>query len=434
MSKFTRRSFLTLSGAGAAAGALGALGLPRTARAQIGRAGPHVIVVGGGFGGATCAKYLRRADADITVTLIEPNRQFITCPFSNYVIGGLPNVSMKTITHSYDALRTKHGVNVMHATVASIDPGKKQVTLQGGKKLGYDRLVLSPGIEFKWSAIEGYSEKAAEVMPHAWKAGPQTLLLRKKLEAMKNGGLFVMVAPPNPFRCPPGPYERASMIAHYLKQHKPRSKIVILDPKDDFSKKGLFMEGWKQLYGDMIEWVPGAKGGTVARLDTKKMIVDAALEKYKADVVNVIPPQSAGAIALQTGLADDKGWCPVDPKTFESKKAAGIHVIGDSSIAGDLPKSGFAASSEGKIAAHAIAALVRGQAVADASYVNTCYSLLAPDYGISVAGVYRVTEQGVKSIPGSGGVSPLGASAGFRADEAKYAFGWYASIAADVWG
>ncbi len=431
MSKLTRRDFLKLSGMGAAATALGTLGLD-SACAQVGAAGPHVIVVGGGFGGATAAKYLRRAGSGIAVTLIEPNKQFVTCPFSNYVIGGIR--TMDSITHKYDALRTKHGVNVVHGTVAAIDPASKTVTLQGGKTLRYDRLVLSPGIDFKWSAIEGYSEKAAEIMPHAWKAGPQTVLLRKQIEAMKDGGVFVMVAPPNPFRCPPGPYERASMVAHYFKQHKPRSKIIILDPKDDFSKKGLFLDGWKKLYGDMIEWVPGAKGGTVARVDTKKMIVDAALEKYKAAVVNVIPPQSAGAIALKTGLADDKGWCPVDPKTFESRIHKGIHVIGDSAIAGDLPKSGFAANSEAKIAAAAIAALIKGQDVADASYVNTCYSLLAPNYGISVAGVYRVTEQGIKSIPGSGGVSPLDASMGFREDEAKYAFGWYASITADVWG
>jgi len=240
------------------------------------------------------------------------------------------------------------------------------------------------------------------------------------------------VAPPNPFRCPPGPYERASIIAHYLKTNKPKSKIIILDPKDDFSKKGLFMAGWEKLYPGLIEWVPGSKGGEIVSVNTKTMVVTGKLDKYKAAVVNVIPPQTAGAIALKSGLADDKGWCPVDPKTFESKLHPGIHVIGDASIAGALPKSGFAANSEAKITASAIAAMFRGEGVADASYVNTCYSLLAPNYGISVAGVYRVTDKGIVQI--EGGVSPKDAAAGFREDEAKYANGWYASITADTWG
>lgn len=427
MSKITRRDFIKLTGAGAATLALGSLGYSTAANAKN---GPRVVVVGGGFGGATCAKYLKRADQNIQVTLVEPNTKFVTCPFSNYVIGGMRKI--ESITHTYNALRTKHGVTVVHDTVTAIDAAKKKVTLKSGKTLPYDRLVVSPGIDFKWTAIAGYSEQAASVMPHAWKAGAQTTLLRQKLEAMKNGGLVVMVAPPNPFRCPPGPYERASIMAHYLKQHKPKSKIIILDPKDDFSKKGLFMAGWEQLYPGMIEWVPGSKGGEVKSVNTKTMVVDGALDKYKAAVVNVIPPQTAGMIALKSGLADDKGWCPVDPKTFESKLHPGIHVIGDASIAGALPKSGFAANSEAKITASAIAALFRGESVADASYVNTCYSLLSPNYGISVAGVYRVTDKGIVQI--EGGVSPKDATAGFREDEAKYATGWYTSITADTWG
>ena len=424
MSKITRRDFIKLTGAGAATLALGYSTVARAAN------GPRVVVVGGGFGGATCAKYLKRADRNIQVTLIEPNTKFVTCPFSNYVIGGMRKID--SITQTYDALRTKHGVSVVHDTVTAIDAAGKKVTLKSGKTLPYDRLVVSPGIDFKWTAIAGYSEQAATAMPHAWKAGAQTTLLHQKLVAMKNGGLVVMVAPPNPFRCPPGPYERASIIAHYLKQHKPKSKIIILDPKDDFSKKDLFMAGWEQLYPGMIEWVPGSKGGEIVSVNTKTMVVEGKLDKYKAAVVNVIPPQTAGAIALKSGLADDKGWCPVDPKTFESKLHPGIHVIGDASIAGALPKSGFAANSEAKIAASAIAALFRGESVADASYVNTCYSLLSPNYGISVAGVYRVTDKGIVQI--EGGVSPKDATAGFREDEAKYATGWYASITADTWG
>lgn len=429
MSKITRRDFLKFAGATGAAAAFGTFGL--SAHAAQGK-GPRVVVIGGGFGGATCAKYLRSGDPGIAVTLVEPSLKFITCPFSNYVIGGFR--TMESITHGYDALRKKHGVNVVHDTVTAIDPAAKKVKLKSGKTLAYDRLVVSPGIDFKWDVIKGYDEKAAQVMPHAWKAGLQTVLLRKKLEAMENGGTFILVAPPNPFRCPPGPYERASMVAHYLKQHKPKSKVLILDAKDSFSKQGLFTDGWKKLYGDMIEWVPGAKGGIVKAVNTKTMTVEGELDKYKGDVVNVIPPQSAGQIALKTGLADDKGWCPVEPKTFESKMHPGIHVIGDSSIAGTLPKSGFAANSEAKIAAAAIVASLKGETVADASYVNTCYSLLAPNYGISVAGVYRVTEKGITDVPGAGGVSPKEASEGFREDEAKYAMSWYASISEDVWG
>ncbi len=429
MSRITRRDFLKLTGGAGAASALGMLGVSSAHAAKHGNMGAHVVVVGGGFGGATCAKYLKRAG--INVTLIEPSTKFITCPFSNYVIGG--TYKIENITHTYDALK-KSGVNVVHDTVTGIDAAGKSVKLKGGKTLKYDRLVVSPGIDFKWNAIKGYDEKASNVMPHAWKAGPQTLLLRKQLVAMKDGGTFIMVAPPNPFRCPPGPYERASMVAHYFKQHKPKSKVLILDPKDAFSKQGLFVDGWKKLYPDMIEWVPGAKGGKVASVDTKTLTVMTELDKHKGAVVNVIPPQTAGSIALQAGLANESGFCPVDPKTFESKVHKGIHVIGDSSIAGALPKSGFAANSEAKICASAIAAMLRGEPVPEESFVNTCYSLIAPNYGISVAGVYRISEKGITEVPGSGGVSPKEATDAFREEEARYAHGWYASITADTWG
>lgn len=426
MSDMTRRNFIKLVGGASAVVALGGLSAARAANKA------HVIVIGGGFGGAACAKYLRLTDPGIAVTLIEESKQYITCPFSNLVLGGLR--TMDSIVQRLDLLKTRHGVNLITGTVAAIDPAAKKITIKGGKTLSYDRLVVSPGISFRWDAITGYNEKASAIMPHAWKAGPQTVLLKKKLEAMKNGGVVVISSPPNPFRCPPGPYERASMIAHYLKQRKPRSKILILDAKDSFSKQGLFQAGWETLYPGMIEWVPGSKGGTVKSVDTKKMIIDTEFDKHKADVANVVPPQAAGAIARTAGLADDKGFCPVDPKTFESTLHRDIHVIGDSAIAGALPKSAFAANSEAKMAATAIASALRGEPIADALFVNTCYSLLAPQYGISVAGVYRATEKGIAEVPGAGGVSPKDANADFRAAEARYAFGWYASIAADTWG
>lgn len=426
MSSFSRRDVLKL-------GAAGALTLPGLSRAALTKAnGPRVVVVGGGFGGATVAKYLRLADASIQVTLVEPKTAFVTCPFSNMVLGGIR--TMKSITHGYDSLRDKHGVIVLHDLVTDIEPGAKRIRLKSGKTMTYDRVVVSPGIDFKWDFVRGYNEAVSATLPHAWQGGAQTVLLKQQLDAMKNGSNFVMVAPPNPFRCPPGPYERASMVAHYLAKHKPRSKIIILDPKEAFSKQALFLEGWAARYPGKIEWLPSSKTGKLVSINARTMTVETELQNFKAGVVNVIPPQKAGAIAHRTGLTNDSGWCPVNPKTFESTIHTGIHVIGDASIAGALPKSGFAANSEAKICAHAIAAMLRGDSIADASYVNTCYSLIAPDYGISVAGVYRVTDQGITEIAGSGGVSPKGAAASFRADEAKYTFGWYASITADTWG
>lgn len=424
MGHLTRRNFIRLVGA---AGAYAALGGGAPARAA---QGARVVVIGAGFGGATCAKYLRLADPNIDVTLVEPAKQYVTCPFSNLVLGGLR--TMGSIAHRFDRLPSRHGIRLIADSVTSVDPAGRQVTLTGGKTLSYDRLVVAPGISFRWDAIAGYNERAAETMPHAWKAGPQTVRLKNKLAAMRNGGVVVIAAPPNPFRCPPGPYERASMIAHYLKRHKPKSKILILDAKDAFSKQGLFQSGWDQLYPGMIEWIPGAKGGAVKAVDAKKMIVDTEFDKHKADVANIIPPQAAGAIALAAGLADGNGFCPVDPRTFESTKHRGIHVVGDAAIAGALPKSAFAANSEGKIAAAAIVAALGGQPVGDPVFVNTCYSLIGPKYGISVAGVYRVSDKGIVEVPG-GGASPKDADAAFRAAEARYAFGWYASIAADTW-
>jgi len=427
MKIYSRRDFLKFAAASGAASAVGTLSVPAGAAKDR----KKVVVVGGGFAGSTVARNIRRANPEIEVTLVEPKRAFITCPFSNMVLGGIRE--MKDITHGYSRLQQQHGVRIIHDVVTTIDPGKKSVMLKTGKSLKYDRLVVSPGIDFKYDAIAGYSAAASQVMPHSWQAGPQTLLLRRQLRNMKNGGLVVMAAPPNPFRCPPGPYERASMIAHYLKQHKPKSKIIILDAKDKFSKQGLFQAGWEKLYPGMIEWIPGSKGGAVVSVDTKKMVVQAA-DKYKAAVANIIPAQKAGEIAFKTGLTDASGWCPVDPKTFESTIHRDVHVIGDASIAGALPKSGYAAYSEALMCASAIAALFSGETPGDASFVNTCYSLVGPQYGISVAAVYRVTDKGITSIEGAGGVSPKDADAAFREAEARYGAGWYASLTADIWG
>jgi len=429
MGNTTRRNFVLSVGALGAATSV--LGWPVIGRAKT--AGGRVVVIGGGFGGASCAKYLRRLSTDIDVTLVERDSRFMTCPFSNAVLGGL--YDMDFITHGYDALRDKYGVKVVHDSAVDIDADTKKVRLAGGSSLQYDRLVVSPGIDLRWNAIEGYDEAASTTMPHAWKAGEQTTILRRQLEAMPDGGVVIIAPPANPFRCPPGPYERASLIAHYLKKNKPRSKILIYDAKPKFSKQPLFEQGWQALYPGMIEWISESEGGAIDAVDVKAMTVNPTFgDPQKGDVINVIPPQKAGMIAEIAGLADESGWCSVDQRTFESKAHKDIHVIGDASIATPMPKSGFAASSQGKVCATAIVASLSGQEMPDPSYVNTCYSLVGPDYGISVAAVYRLGDNGIAAVAGAGGVSPKDADAEFRVAESRYALGWYQSITSDIWG
>jgi len=426
MTQFSRRQFVKAT---ASAIALASVGLPAIARA--GKSKGRVIVVGGGYGGAIVAKYLRMADPDIQVTLIEKDADFVSCPLSNEVLGGERDIA--SLTFGYQGL-TGHGVAVMQDEVAEIDAAGKFVRGTSGNRYNYDKLVLSPGVGFRWDAIGGYDQAAAQIMPHAWKAGPQTLLLRKQLEAMPDGGVFYIVAPPNPFRCPPGPYERAAQAAYYFKHHKPKSKIIILDRKDKFSKQGLFTAGWKQEYGDMIEWVPGAAGGIVEEVNPKTMTLVGQVDEYKADVANVIPAQQAAKIARVAGLTDDSGWCPVDQKTFESSIHKDIHVIGDSCIAGKMPKSGYAANSQGKVCAAAIVAALNGKPAPEPSYVNTCYSIIAPNYGISVAAVYQLVDGSIEPVAGAGGLSPADAPARVRALEVEYAKGWFKNITSDMFG
>ena len=421
-----RRQFLGYLGGGAA---LAALPVWRSSRA----AAAHVVVVGGGFGGATCAKYLRRYDADIKITLIEPNAHYVTCPGSNWVLGGLRG--MADITHDYARLKAQD-INVVAARVEGIDPTKRRISLHNGDNLNYDRLVVAPGIDFKWESIEGYSQQVAETLPHAYKAGPQTLLLRQQLEAMSDGGTVIISIPGDPFRCPPGPYERASMIAHYLKANKPKSKLLLLDAKDKFSKQGLFQAAWEARYPGMIEWVPGSQGGKVERVepDTRRVFTQEGMESHRGDVVNIICPHHAGELAHTANLADDSGWCPVDQRSFESSLHPMVHVIGDACSAGAMPKSGHSANNQAKMCAAAIIALLREQDVPIPSHVNTCYSLVAPDYGISIAAVYHLKDGKIQAVEGSGGVSPADADANFRKREAVYAEGWYASIVSDSFG
>lgn len=425
----SRRSLLKGAGAVSLLPLVSACGVAGFSSNSAGR----VVVVGGGFGGATAAKYIKRLNPSIDVTLVEVNRKFYTCPFSNLVLAG--ERSLDSIGHDYRELKDAYGVRVIHARAEDVDPVAHTLRLSTGNSLQYDRLVLSPGIDFQWGAIEGYDEAAAELVPHAWKAGPQTALLRRQLEAMEDGGTYVLSVPADPFRCPPGPYERASLIAHYFAQHKPRSKVLILDAKDNFSKQGLFTNAWRELYGDRIEWVGLSSDGKVVRVDAARRQVETEFGTiHQAAVLNVVPPQTAGIIAQRAGVTNAAGWVPVKANTFESQQADDIYVIGDASIAAPMPKSGFTANAQGKVVAAAIVASLTGRNPVDPVWSNTCYSLVSPDYGISVAGVYRAENNQVISVPGSGGLSPADAPLSTRKAEAEYAVGWYHAITQDTWG
>ena len=419
----SRRDLLTTAAAVASA----ALPIPAMSQGSAGR----VVVVGGGFAGTTCARFIRRIDPRITVTLVEGSPVFIACPLSNAVIAGLRDLQAQQFGLDKVA---DDGVVLARAPAIGIDAQARFVALTNNARISYDRLVLAPGIDLRWDALPGYSEAASERMPHAWKAGEQTLLLRRQLEAMEDGGTVIISAPANPFRCPPGPYERASLIAYYLKTKKPKSKLILLDAKDAFSKQGLFQNAWKELYPGMLEWVPLSAGGKVTSVDVADMTLVTEFGKHKATVANVIPPQKAGRIAETAGAADRSGWCPVDPVTFESRQQPNIHVIGDAAIMGAMPKSAFAANAQAKVCAAAVAKLLGGSSPDQAKLINTCYSLVAPDYGISVAGVYRAADGQLKEVEGSGGVSPIDAPSSTRALEARLADGWFKTITEEVFG
>ncbi len=419
----SRRTFLKVAAAGTTASLL--------ARPALAQAAPRVVVIGGGFAGATAARVVKKADPRIAVTLVTADKTFTACPFSNGVLGGLRELSAQQF--GYDRIAAD-GVDVVIATAEAVDPQKKIVTLSNGQRLGFDRLVIAPGIDLRWNALRGYDQAAAEKMPHAWKAGPQTALLRRQIEAMDDGGTVIISAPANPFRCPPGPYERASLIAYYLKTHKPKSKLIILDAKDKFSKQSLFQDAWKQLYPAHIEWIGLSQGGKVTSVEPATNTLVTDFGRHKAAVANVIPPQKAARITDLAGVADRTGWCRIDPVTFESKLVPGIHVLGDATLAGAMPKSAFSANSQAKVCAAAIVKLLAGEAPTSPKLINTCYSLIAPDYGITVAGVYQPDGGMLKEVAGAGGISPRNASAKVRAQEAAFANGWFNTITSEVFG
>ena len=422
----SRRQFAKMAG-GTVLAASGALALPALAQGK-----PKVVVLGGGPAGATAARYLAKdAAGAIEVTLVEPAKQFITCFHSNLYLGGFK--SFEQITHTYDKLSAQ-GVKVVHQAATAIDREKKQVRLADGAVLAYDRLVVGPGIDLKYDSVPGWGQEHEEVMPHAWKAGPQTKLLRAKLDAVADGGLIVMVAPPNPYRCPPGPYERVSMMAHALKKAgKTKSKIIVLDPKATFSKQGLFQEGWEKHYPGMVEWLAPTVHDGVKSVDPKAGTIVTGFETYKnVALANIIPAQMAGKIARDAGLVDGSGYCPIDAASMKSKMDPNIYVIGDASIAGDMPKSAFAANSQAKVAAM----MIRGELVQartfPARYANTCWSLIAPDDTVKVGGRYEDKDGKIGTIEGF--VSKTGETAALRKQTQEENMGWYDGIVADIFG
>ncbi|WGD49995.1 NAD(P)/FAD-dependent oxidoreductase [Bradyrhizobium sp. CB1650] len=409
------------------AAAAAALARPSISRAQ---SAARVVVVGGGFGGAACARALKRTNAALQVTLIEPNKIFTACPFSNEVIAGLRGIELQQF--GYDRLAAE-GIAVIHQAAAKIDAQQRTVAVADGTSFPYNRLVLSPGIDFHFEGLPGYDEAASEKMPHAWKAGAQTLLLRKQLEAMEDGGLVAIAIPANPSRCPPAPYERASLIAHYLKAKKPRSKVLILDAKDNFTQQRLFEQAWKELYGEMIERVALSQGGRVTSVDPSTGTIVTEFGNYSPEVANVIPPQRAGRIAEIAGAADATGWCPIDAVTLESKLAPGIHVIGDACLGGGIPKSASAASAQGKACAAAIVNLLAGRAPESPRLTGVCYNTVAPAYSFSLAGNYQPKGEIYAEVEG-GTTSPIDAPRELRAREAADAERWYQTITADSFG
>lgn len=391
----------------------------------------RVVVIGGGFAGASCARALKKLDPNIAVTLIEANKTFTALPMSNSVVAGLRTIGQQRFEYSAIAAA---GIDVAIATAKAIDPQARQVVVADGKSFAYDRLVLAPGIDLRWDTIPGYDRAVAENMPHAWNDGAQADLLRRQLNEMPDGGTVVMSVPVAPARCPPAPYERASLIAHYLKVAKPHSKLIVLDAKENFSMQRLFQAAWKELYPGLLEWVPLSSGGQIVSVDAASKTIKTDFDSYRADVANIIPPQIAGGITVLAGVADRTGWCPINPITFESTQQANIHVIGDAAISGSLPKSASAANSAGKLCAAAIARLLAGAKPGEPELASACYSLVAPGYAISIAGKYHPVGDQFIEIEGAGKTSPLEAPPSLRADEARLADGWFTRITGEVFG
>lgn len=425
--------------------------LPRLALAQ---GAAHVVVVGGGVGGATAAKYLKIFNPALKVTLIERNARYVRPYGSSEVLNG--HTTMAALEVSYDALRSQYGIEVLIDSVVGVDATQRVVSTAGKQRLVYDRLIVSPGIELMYSAIEGYSEAVANTaMPSGWIPGQQTALLARQLQGMRPGGTFVLAAPPNPYRCPPGPYERAALMTEWFAKHNPSAKVLIVDPKDSFVTDETMVLGWNRLYGfdlpddyvkkmqdkvriqrhgkpGMLGWVRGKDGGRVLKVDAKTMRVETEAEVIQADVVNIIPPMRAGMLAQTLGLTDKSGWCPVHRKTFESTLLPKVHVIGDASMADAMPKSGFSANTQAKATARAIVEELAGRAAPEPVWENTCYALAGKDYGLFVADVFRLVDGKIARVNGAGRYLPLDATPAQIRLGARYQQAWLRTFTQDV--
>ena len=420
--KLNRRVFI-----GSGASAATALAAPMAFANGHGKS--RVVVVGGGAGGATAARYIAKdSKGAVDVTLIEPSRVYYTCFFSNLYLGGIKTID--DLGHSYGTIAAG-GVNVVHDWAVGVDRGAKTVTLAGGASVPYDKLILSPGIDFVEGAVSGWDLSSQNAMPHAYKGGSQTELLKAQIAEMPQGGTFAMVAPPNPYRCPPGPYERVSMVAHYLKANNPTAKIIVADPKPKFSKQGLFQEGWAKYYSGTIDWIGGDFGGGNVSVDPNAMTVTIDGEVTKVDVCNVIPAMKAGRIAELAGVTEGN-FAPVNAADMSTKADADLYVLGDASQQGDMPKSGFSANSQAKVCANAVRGALTGSKVFPAKFSNTCWSLIGTNDGVKVGATYEATDEKISKVDGF--VSTIGESADLRKATYEESEGWYAGITADMFG
>ena len=434
-------------------GLLSAASLPAWAQAPA-RTGPaHIVIVGGGVGGATAAKYLKLFDPTLRVTVIEKNPVYVRPYGSSEVLN--QHARMEDLNVSYDTLRSRYGVEFVFDTVTGFDPQARTVSTAGRQKIGYDRLIVAPGIQLMYGAYAGYSEQVANTsVPSGWIPGAQTALLARQLQGMREGGTFVLAAPPNPYRCPPGPYERAALMTEWFMKHNPRAKVILVDPKDSFVTDETMMLGWNRLYNfnlpedyakrmsaqveikqhatpGMMSWVRGKDGGRTLKIDAKKMTIETEAEVIKADVINVVPPMKAGQIAITLGLADSSGWCPVDRRTFASTLQANVHVIGDASIADAMPKSGFSANTQAKVVARAIIEELAGRPVPEPLWENTCYALAGKDYGLFVADVFRLVDGKITRTNGKERYLPLNATPAQIKLGARYQQAWLRTFTQD---
>ncbi len=418
----TRRGFIGNSAAAAAL--LSAPSLHAGSHAK-----PRVVVVGGGAGGATAARYIAKdSKGAVDVTLVEPTRTYYTCFFSNLYLGGVKEFD--DIGHTYGKLAAS-GINVVHDWAIGVDRDKKMVSLAGGSALPYDKLILSPGIDFVEGAVEGWDLSSQNAMPHAYKAGSQSELLKAQIMAMPQGGTYAMVAPPNPYRCPPGPYERVSMVAHYLSQHNPTAKIIVADPKPKFSKMALFQEGWNAHYAGMIDWIGSEFGGENVSVDPSAMTISIDGESINVDACNVIPAMKAGRIAALAGVTDGN-WAPVNAADMSTKADADVYVLGDASQQGDMPKSGFSANSQAKVCANAVRGALTGSKIFPAKFANTCWSLINADDGVKVGATYKATDEKIAKVDGF--ISKTGETADIRKQTYLESEDWYTGITSDMFG